>query len=526
MALGWREGCQPGDAGTLQHQLRDYLHMQLAVAGLAVPEQPDAESLWRRTLLSSLREKNRLLSGHRPAIDQRIESFLNAHFGDAPIDGPLALPHPTLCLDRHGIGRLLSLPADGDHFSNELLSSYRVHNGVVHNPRADRRTTQGTFHVCEGGLPIPADKRSVPKAVFARLFQHACRPPAESLQLPYLSASEGTQQAFVSLLVRPLVCPAVEGFCRHKTMEVRFFAPGGLVSNLDFVESIFGNAGDPLLPENDAGLDVLHWSGHTGCVILAPHLCHLTKRELGLPHWGDASERQRRDSMCYRSDDEKYNDGSAFKATCRTAEGVIVTLIADNYFGYCKKEVKTQISYAANLMGNVEEEHAGGALAFPSWSLGDEFQVNSQRYNGRTFADVERDYGDFVEVRPEGYGVDRFCDKLVYIPEAAKATLYDQKIYWEHNGKQQSIALEPSKVYMAPSGYRIKMEKHPSAPSWRLVGSSGDGIVCHKPCTVSGGGKSEISKSLRDYMLSGPIFVNDLDSDFAKLDELFTKDYS
>ncbi|MEZ6078225.1 MAG: hypothetical protein R3C56_21880 [Pirellulaceae bacterium] len=375
-------------------------------------------------------------------------------------------------------------------------------------------------------MPIPADKRAIPKAVFARLFQHACRPPAESLQLPYLSDSEGAQRAFVSLLVRPLVCPAVTGFCRHKTMEVRFFAPGGLVSNLDFVESIFGNAGDPLLPENDAGLDVLHWSGHTGCVILAPHLCHVTKRELGLPHWDDANERQRRESMCYRSEDEKYNDGSAFKATCRTADGVIVTLIADNYFGYCKKEVKTQISYAANLMGNVEEEHAGGALAFASWSLGDEFQVNSQRYNGRTFSDVERDYSDFVDVRPEGYGVDRFCDKLVYIPEAARATLYDQKIYWEHDGKQQSIALEPSKVYMAPSGYRLKMEKHPSAPSWRLVGSSGDGIVCHKPCTVSGGGKSEISKSLRDYMLSGPIFVNNLESDFAKLDELFTKDYS
>ena len=28
----------------------------------------------------------------------------------------------------------------------------------------------------------------------------------------------------------------------------------------------------PYLPENDAALDVLHWTGHTGCVILAPHL--------------------------------------------------------------------------------------------------------------------------------------------------------------------------------------------------------------------------------------------------------------
>lgn len=522
LALGWQAHKRTAE----DEQLRDYLHMQLAVCGLAVPEQPDAESLWRRSLLSSLKEKNRLLASHSAAFDSRVESFLNAYFGDAPISAPLHLPRETVVLDRHGMSRLLSLPVDRNEFSNELLTSHRVYNGVVHNPRADRRTTSGTFHVCEGGLPIPNDKRAVPKAVFARLFQHAMSPPSEMLRLPYLSTSEGPGESFVSLLVRPLVCPAVPGYCRHKTMEVRFFAPGGLVSNLDFVESIFGNAGDPMLPENDAGLDVLHWSGHTGCVILAPHLCKLTKRELGLPHWDDASERQRRDSMCYRDEDEKYNDGTAFKVTCRNEDGVIVTLIADNYFGYCKKEVKTQISYAANLMGNVEEEHAGGTLAFPSWALGDEFQFNSRRYNGRTLKDVVRDYSEFVDARPEGYAVDRFCDRLVYISEDARASLYDQKIHWQLNGVDHSIPLEPGKVYMAPSGYRVKMEKHPSAPSWRLIGTSGDGLVCHKPCTVSGGGKSEISKSLRDYMLSGPIFISDLESDFAKLEELFSKDYS
>lgn len=522
MALSWNKAAAEGPEG----QFAEYLGMQLAVAGLARPVASDSDSLWNTSLLSSLREKNRLLSEHRAAVDIRIEKFLHSHFGDAPIDKPLELPHPTLTLDRHGMARMLSLPAGGDEFKNELLSSYRVHNGVVHNPRADRRTTKGTFHVCEGGLPIPGDKRAVPKAVFARLFQHAMKPPKEMMQLPYLDGCEGTTESFVSLLIRPLVCPAVPGFCRDKKLEVRFFAPGGLVSNLDFVESIFGNAGDPLLPENDAGLDVLHWSGHTGCVILAPHLCHLTKRELGLPHFDDATERQRRDAMCYREEDEKYNDGTAFKITCRNEKGVIVTLIADNYFGYCKKEVKTQISYAANLMGNVEEEHAGGALAFPSWSLGDEFQVNSKRYNGRTFADVQRDYGDFIDFQEDGWGIDKQCEKLVYIPENAKASLYDQQIRWTRDGSERSIPLRPGKVYMAPSGYRLTMEKHPKAPSWRLIGTSGDGIVCHKPCTVSGGGKSEISKSLRDYMLSGPIFVSDLEQDFAMLDEIFSKDYS
>jgi len=48
-------------------------------------------------------------------------------------------------------------------------------------------------------------------------------------------------------------------------------------------------------------------------------------------------------------------------------DGVIVTIIADNYFGYCKKEVKSQISYSANLSGLYEEEHSGGTVAFPRY---------------------------------------------------------------------------------------------------------------------------------------------------------------
>src|ERR1700709_1931131 len=174
-------------------------------------------------------------------------------------------------------------------------------------------------------------------------------------------------------------------------MALRFFAPGSLVSNLAFVETIFGNAGDPFLPKNDAALDVEHWTGHTGCVILPPQLTTLTKKQVGLPNVADANDRQKRDKMCWKDESEKYNDGVAFKLTCRTTAGVIVTLIADNYYGYCKKEVKTQISYAANLFGNAEEEHAGGAIAFQSYSFGEEYQTDSRRVNGRTFADVVHD---------------------------------------------------------------------------------------------------------------------------------------
>src|SRR5581483_2141812 len=102
-------------------------------------------------------------------------------------------------------------PEKGSEFCSELLSSYRVRNGVLHNPRSDRRTTKGTFHVAEGGLPVPGDKYAVPKRVFAELFMHAVNPSAEALLVPFTAEYERPARAFVSLLIRPTVCPEVSG---------------------------------------------------------------------------------------------------------------------------------------------------------------------------------------------------------------------------------------------------------------------------------------------------------------------------
>jgi hypothetical protein len=477
-------------------------------------------------LLQSYREMSRALREHRCPADERIEHFLWEHLADLGLPWKPRLPNYTFVLDRHGVARELSLPPGGAEFTSSLLHSYRVLNGVLHNPKSDRRTTVGTFHVAEGGLPVPSDKKAVPKRVFAELFRRSFDAPAENLTLPFTVGSNQSARAFTSLLLRPMVCPQVPGVCTQKSMEVRFFAPGSLVSNLDFVESIFGNAGDPFLPENDAALDTEHWTGHTGCVILAPHLIELTKKELGLPHFDEATARQRRDGMCWRDPHEKYNDGSGFKLTCRTEAGVIITMVADNYYGYCKKEVKTQISYAANLFGNVEEEHSGGAIAFASYSFGNEYQSDSRKVNGRTFVDVVRDYGHTMHLQPEGYGIDRIWPELIYIPEQARASVPRQEVWWTLDGQDHSIPLVPGKIYMTPSGFKIRIEKHQGAPSWRIVGTNGEGTFCHKPCTVSGGGKSEISKSLNDYMLYGPVFVADVEKDFGLIDEIFNKDYS
>ena len=203
------------------------------------------------------------------------------------------------------------------------------------------------------------------------------------------------------------------------------------MSNLDFVEAIFGNGGDPYLPENDAALDALHWTGHTGCVILAPHLVGLRKRDLGLPHFDQATERQRRDGMCWRKEDELYNNGGAFKLVCRDRRGVIVTIIADNYFGYCKKEVKSQISYAANLYGLCEEEHAGGAIAFPAYVLGQDFRADGPRSIKKIrFETALRLLGDRAEPKPEGYAVDRHYPGILYVPENAEFNVREGFVRW------------------------------------------------------------------------------------------------
>lgn len=252
-------------------------------------------------LLRNYHQKDQLLGDRLCPADTRIQQFLDAYLKDVAPGGAARLPSNSFVLDRPDLARVMSLPPGADEFISPYLHSYRIAQGILHNPKSDRRTTEGIFHIVEGGLPIPADKLATPKPAFAKLLAEALNPPAESAALPFTADQDDRARLFVSLLLRPMVCPAT-GTDPHKTMEIRFFAPGSLVSNLDFVETIFGNGGDPYLPENDAALDVMHWTGHTGCVILAPHIVGMPKRDLGLPHFDQATERQRRDGMCWREE--------------------------------------------------------------------------------------------------------------------------------------------------------------------------------------------------------------------------------
>jgi hypothetical protein len=524
-------GLSDAAASPEEERKRLHLYINLKLASTGQPTCVAANSIefmsTAQDLLKAFREKGRLLSSYYCPVDQRIQDFVSRYLRQLDLDKVPALPASTFILDRHGVARELSIPMGEDEFHSDIVSSFRVRQGVLHNPASDRRTTEGSFHIAEGGLPVPGDKKAVPVQAFARMLEEAFRPPQELLTVPFTSSQPEPARMFVSLLLRPVICPEIPGKQPEKSMEIRFFAPGNLVSNLDFVESIFGNGGNPNLAEFDAALDVDHWSGHTGCVILAPHLVEFTKKELGLPHVDDATERQRRDGMCWEQEDELYNNGNAFKLTARDENGVIVTIVADNYYGYCKKEVKTQIGFAANLFGLAEEEHAGGALAFERRSHGEEYGVDSQtREPGYSFQEMLEHYGDVMELQPEGHAIDRNFPDVIYVPQDLRMDLNAQTISWTRNGNSQQIRLHPGKIYMQPNGYKVEMEKHPGAPSWRLIGTDAEATLCHKPSTVSGGGKSEISKALDDAVIYAPLFVDDLEKDLETVREILERDYT
>jgi len=502
------------------------INLRLAQLGMQPLDGVDPENARLvAPILARQRELSRRLADRLSAADQRIQDFLDDYLADTGV-AP-RIPRRTLVLDEAGLARELSLPIDGDSFESQLLSSYRLVNGVLHNPAKDRRTTAGVFHIADGGLPIPADKIAVPKAAFARLLEKAFEPPEADNVLPYTVNQTHPAACLVSLLLRPLVSPEVPGHVREKRLEVRFIVPGGLVANLDFVEGIFGNGGDPYLPENDSSLAPSTWTGHTGLVVLAPHLTKVTKKELGLPHVSEATERQLRDGVAWEHDGDLYNGGQAFKICARDARGVIVTVIADNYFGYCKKEVKTQISYSANLFGNAEEEHAGGALVYASYNLGQEYNEDSCG-DDYTLAEVlERD-PDRFELQPEGHALDREQPHIVLVPANPYYSLRSLTVSWDDaTGGRSSIPLRAGRAYLSPNGYRVHMTQMAAdRTQWSLIGTAPRVTSCHKPSTVSGGGKSEISKAITDAFIFGNAYAPDVEKDMDEVAKILAGDFA
>src|ERR1035438_802850 len=144
----------------MARELDQYINLKLAALG-----EPGVEVAGDRDfmqlagpLLRNFHQKDQLLKDRLCPVDARIQDFLDAYLsveceGKAP-----RLPRRTMVMDRAGMARALSFPPTAQSFHSEFVDSYRVPQGVLHNPKSDRRTTKGVFHMVEGGLLIPADK--------------------------------------------------------------------------------------------------------------------------------------------------------------------------------------------------------------------------------------------------------------------------------------------------------------------------------------------------------------------------------
>ncbi len=118
------------------------------------------------------------------------------------------LPSQTLVLDMPGLARVMSLPPGEDSLTSPYVRSYRIRQGILHNPKSDRRTTKGIFHIAEGGLPVPDDKIAVPKATFGALLAPRSDSAAGSSGAAVHRESGSSKvRLFATLLLRPLVCP-------------------------------------------------------------------------------------------------------------------------------------------------------------------------------------------------------------------------------------------------------------------------------------------------------------------------------
>ena len=370
-------------------------------------------------------------------------------------------------LDRPGLARVMSLPPGADTLSSPYLKSYRVPQGILHNPKSDRRTTQGIFHIVEGGLPVPADKLAVPKKAFAALLAAALQPPPDDL---WRCRSPAIRTTVPVCLFR---CCCGRSFVRPpepipgKTMEIRFFAPGQPGEQSGFRGRHFRQrrrsvpAGKRRRARRDA-LDRAHRLRDPG----AASGGHEEKGS------GPAALRARPPNAsaataCAGAIDELYNGGGAFKLACRDERGVMVTIIADNYYGYCKKEVKTQISFAANLSACARRSTPAARSPSPPTCWGRSFtpaapvSLKKARFD-RSHATAWADRSSASRKATPWTGAIR---TFFYVPEDAEFSVREGTVALAERAAARAAAhaARATRPTCCPSGFRLRMEKQSAA---------------------------------------------------------------
>jgi len=138
-------------------------------------------------------------------------------------------------LDRPALAAELSLPFDGDRFESRYLTSYRVRQGVLHNPGKGSPHHRGRVPYRRRRSADPLGQEGGARATFAALMRAALNAPDDLLRLPYRQPAGGSAPLGVAAAAAA-VSPAVPGGPREVDGNPVFRARG-LVANLDFVDA-------------------------------------------------------------------------------------------------------------------------------------------------------------------------------------------------------------------------------------------------------------------------------------------------
>lgn len=167
-----------------------------------------------------------------------------------------------------------------------------------------------------------------------------------------------------------------------------------------------------------------------------------------------------------------------------------------------------------------------GTIAYPQKNLGVHYNaIEDTGLEGYTFDEVAKNFGELMHLKEDHYGIDKTYDNVIYLPENIKINIIKAEIKWLYQDKIRTLKLLPDHYYVLPNGERVHIERHPEALIWKLIGTDARGTFCHKPCTVSGGGKSEISKSVENSIIYGTYHVNDLEKDLDYVERILNYDF-
>ena len=208
----------------------------------------------------------------------------------------------------------------------------------------------------------------------------------------------------------------------------------------------------------------------------------------------------------------------------------MVTIIADNYYGYCKKEVKTQISFAANLYGCAKRNTPAAPSPFPTYVLGQEFRAKQRRQPEkgpfrRCHAPARTEWlTSSPKAMPSIATIRISCT----FRKTAELNVREGFIQLDGCGQAATqLALRAEATYVLaerlphPHGKAIRRLRR---GGWWARDLAARSATSPAPSPAAANPKSRSRSAM--CMLEGPVFVGDYHRDVEQVAEILKKDFS